>query len=206
MKQRGLLLVVSAPSGGGKGTILKELFQRDDNLRLSVSATTRAPRPGEEHGKHYYFLSNDEFEAMIQNDELLEHAGYVDHYYGTPKAPVDKWLEEGYDVVLEIEVQGGAQVKALRPDCVSVFIMPPSMQVLEERLRGRGTEDEVTVQKRLGMAREELPHAEKYDYIVCNDRVENAVEDILAILKAEKCKYSRNTDCVERVLENAETV
>lgn len=206
MEKRGLLLVVSAPSGGGKGTILKELFQRNDNLKLSVSATTRAPRPGEEHGKHYYFLSNDEFESMIQNNELLEHAGYVDHYYGTPKVPVDKWLSEGYDVVLEIEVQGGAQVKALRPDCVSVFIMPPSMQVLEERLRGRGTEDEATVQKRLGMAKEELPHAEKYDYIVWNDRVENAVEDILAILKAEKCNYIRNTDCVERVLNNAETV
>lgn len=206
MKQKGLLLVVSAPSGGGKGTILKELFQKDNNLRLSVSATTRAPRPGEEHGKHYYFLSNEEFEQMIARDELLEHAGYVNHYYGTPKAPVEKWLDEGHDVVLEIEVQGGAQVKKLRPDCVSVFIMPPSMQVLEQRLRGRGTEEEETVQKRLAAAREEVPHAAEYDYIVCNDRVEDAVEKIRSILCAEKLKYSRNTECVERVLENAETV
>lgn len=206
MNQKGLLVVVSAPSGGGKGTILKELFQKNNNLRLSVSATTRSPRPGEEHGKHYYFLQNDEFEQMIQNDELLEHAGYVDHYYGTPKAPVEQWRSEGLDVVLEIEVQGGAQVKEKQPDCVSIFIMPPSLPVLEERLRGRGTEDEATVQKRLAMAREELPHAAKYDYIVCNDRVENAVQDILAILRAEKCKYSRNTDCVERVLDHAETV
>lgn len=204
--KKGLLLVVSAPSGGGKGTILKELFERDEHLRLSVSATTRGPRPGEEHGKHYYFMTNEEFEKMISEGQLLEYAGYVDHYYGTPKAPVEQWLSEGYDVVLEIEVQGGAQVKKLRPDCVSIFITPPSMRVLEERLRGRGTEDEGTVLKRLGMAREELPHAAEYDYIVCNDRVENAVEDILAILRAEKLKYSRNTDCIERVLQNAETV
>lgn len=206
MKQPGLLLVVSSPSGGGKGTIMKELFAKNENLRMSVSATTRAPRPGEEHGKHYYFLSNEEFEAMIAEGKLLEYAGYVDHYYGTPKAPVDNWLSQGYDVVLEIEVQGGAQVKKLRPGCVSVFITPPSMQVLEERLRGRGTEDEATLQKRLSMAEEELPHAAEYDYIVCNDRVENAVNDILAILRAEKLKYSRNTDCVERVLQHAETV
>lgn len=206
MNQQGLLLVVSAPSGGGKGTIMKELFAQNENLRMSVSATTRAPRPGEEHGKHYYFLSNEEFEQMIKEDKLLEYAGYVDHYYGTPKAPVDDWLKEGRDVVLEIEVQGGAQVKKLRPDCVSIFITPPGMKVLEERLRGRGTEDEATLQKRLSMAKEELPHAAEYDYIVCNDRVEDAVDDILAILRAEKRKYSRNTDCVERVLQDAETV
>ena len=206
MNQQGLLLVVSAPSGGGKGTIMKGLFAQNENLRMSVSATTRAPRPGEEHGKHYYFLSNEEFEQMIKEDKLLEYAGYVDHYYGTPKAPVDDWLKEGRDVVLEIEVQGGAQVKKLRPDCVSIFITPPGMKVLEERLRGRGTEDEATLQKRLSMAKEELPHAAEYDYIVCNDRVEDAVDDILAILRAEKRKYSRNTDCVERVLQDAETV
>lgn len=206
MNKQGLLLVVSAPSGGGKGTIMKELFAQNENLRMSVSATTRAPRPGEEHGKHYYFLSNDEFERMIKEEKLLEYAGYVDHYYGTPKGPVDDWLKEGRDVVLEIEVQGGAQVKKLRPDCVSIFITPPSMKVLEERLRGRGTEDEATLQKRLEAAREELPHATEYDYIVCNDRVEDAVDDILAILRAEKRKYSRNTDCVERMLQDAETV
>lgn len=204
--KKGLLVVISAPSGGGKGTILKELFATDKNLRLSVSATTRQPRPGEEHGKHYYFISREEFEAMIREGKMLEHARYVDNYYGTPRGPVEEWTGEGLDVVLEIEVQGGAQVKRLMPECVSIFIMPPSLEVLAERLRGRGTEDEATVLKRLETARREIPHAAEYDYIVTNDRLEDAVEDIRAILRAEKLKYSRNTDCIERMLENAETL
>lgn len=200
---KGLLVVISAPSGGGKGTILKELFGRDSNLVLSVSATTRSPRPGEEHGKHYYFMSRDEFTDLIERDKMLEYAEYVGNYYGTPKEPVEQWTEDGRDVILEIEVQGGAQVKRLMPECVSIFIMPPSMKILGERLRGRGTEDESTVQERLGTACREIPEAKGYDYIVYNNRVEDAVEDIRAILKAEKLKYSRNTDCIERVLNNA---
>ncbi len=203
--EKGLLLVLSAPSGGGKGTVLKELFAQDENLRLSVSATTRAPRPGEVHGEQYYFISREEFEKMIESGGMLEHAQYVGNYYGTPKAPVEKWLDEGRDVVLEIEVQGGQQIKKLCPDCVSVFLLPPSMEVLEKRLRGRGTEEDAVVQKRLGAAREEIPHAQEYDYIVYNDRLEDAVADVQAILRAEKRKYSRNRDCIERVLENAET-
>lgn len=203
---KGLLVVISAPSGGGKGTILKELFARDPNLRLSVSATTRRPRPGEEHGKQYYFLSREEFEALIREGKMLEHAQYVGNYYGTPREPVEEWTSQGRDVVLEIEVQGGAQVKRLMPECVSIFIMPPSLEVLAERLRGRGTEDEATVQKRLEAAREEIPHAKDYDYVVYNDRLEDAVEEIQAILRAEKLKYSRNTDSIERVLQDAETV
>ncbi len=135
---KGLLLVISAPSGGGKGTILKELFAQDENLRLSVSATTRSPRPGEEHGKQYYFLSREEFEGLIQEGKMLEHAEYVGNYYGTPRQPVEDWMEQGHDVVLEIEVKGGAQVKQLMPECVSIFILPPSMKVLEKRLRGPG--------------------------------------------------------------------
>ncbi len=206
MAGKGLLLVVSAPSGGGKGTILKELFAQDDNLRLSVSATTRAPRPGEEHGKQYYFISREEFESLISQNKMLEHAEYVGNYYGTPRDPVEEWLAAGNDVVLEIEVQGGAQVKKLMPECVSIFILPPSMKVLEERLRGRGTEAEETVQKRLSTARREIPQAKEYDYIVFNDRLEDAVDDIQAILRAEKLKYSRNADSTERVLNNAETI
>lgn len=206
MAEKGLLAVISAPSGGGKGTILKELFARDENLRLSVSATTRAPRPGEEHGKQYYFLSRKEFEELIAQGKMLEHAEYVGNYYGTPRDPVEEWLSQGRDVVLEIEVQGGAQVKKLMPECVSIFILPPSMKVLGERLRGRGTEAEETVQKRLATARQEIPQAREYDYLVFNDRLEDAVEDILAILRAEKLKYSRNTDSIERVLNDAETV
>lgn len=203
---KGLVVVISAPSGGGKGTILKELFQRNNNLTMSVSATTRSPRPGEEHGKHYYFIDKAEFESLINEGKMLEHAQYVGNYYGTPREPVEQWTEQGRDVVLEIEVQGGAQVKKLMPQCVSIFIMPPSMKVLGERLRGRGTEEEATVLKRLKTAEEEIPQAKDYDYIVYNNRVEDAVKDILAILKAEKLKYTRNTDCIERVLNNAETV
>ena len=164
---KGLLLVISAPSGGGK-----ELFAQDENLRLSVSATTRSPRPGEEHGKQYYFLSRKEFEGLVHEGKMLEHAEYVGNYYGTPREPVEAWMEEGHDVVLEIEVKGGAQVKKLMPECVSIFILPPSMKVLEKRLRGRGTEDEGTIQKRLAKAREEIPHAKEYDYIVYNDALE----------------------------------
>ena len=206
MAGKGLLVVISAPSGGGKGTIMKELFERDDNLRLSVSATTREPRPGEVDGTHYYFISREEFEALIDQGKMLEHAEYVGNYYGTPRGPVEDWLSKGYDVFLEIEVQGGAQVKKLMPECVSIFVVPPSMKVLEERLRGRGTEEEATLQERLSTARQEIPHASDYDYIVINDRLEDAVTDILAILRSEKLKYSRNTDSAERVLNNAETV
>ena len=182
---KGLLLVISAPSGGGKGTILQELFAQDENLRLSVSATTRGPRPGEEHGKQYYFLSREEFEGLIQEGKMLEHAEYVGNYYGTPRQPVEDWMDQGHDVVLEIEAKGGAQ---------------------EKRLRGRGTEDEETIQKRLAKAREEIPHAKDYDYIVYNDALEDAVSDLRAIIKAEKLKFSRNTNSIERVLEDAETV
>lgn len=202
-KEKGLLLVISAPSGGGKGTVLKELFAQDENLRLSVSATTRSPRPGEVHGEQYYFISKEEFEKMIAGGEMLEHAQYVGNYYGTPRGPVEAWREEGRDVVLEIEVQGGAQIKKICPDCVSVFLLPPSMQVLEKRLRGRGTEEDSVVQKRLAVAREEIPHASEYDYVVYNDRLEDAVLDIQAILRAEKRKYTRNSDCMERVFTDA---
>ncbi len=203
---KGLLLVVSAPSAGGKGTILKELLQTEADLRMSVSATTRQPRPGEEHGRQYYFISREDFQAQVSQGMMLEHAEYVGNCYGTPRGPVDQWLEEGLDVVLEIEVQGGAQVKKLVPDCVTVFITPPSMAVLEQRLRDRGTEDEATVQKRLKTALTELEHAKDYDYVVVNDRLEDAVEDMRAILRSEKRKYERNTDFIRKVIAHAETI
>ena len=202
----GLLVVISAPSGCVKGTILKEVFAKSQNARFSVSATTRAARPGEVHGEHYYFVSKEEFESMITQGKMLEHAQFVGNYYGTPREPVENWMAQGYDVFLDIEVQGGAQVKKLMPECVSIFILPPSMQVLGERLRGRGTEDEETVKRRLETAEKEIPHAEEYDYVVYNNRLEDAVDDIMAILRAEKLKYMRNTDCTERVLNDAQTV
>lgn len=201
--EKGLLLVVSAPSGGGKGTILKELFQRDENLRMSVSATTRQPRPGEEHGTHYFFISREEFQRMVDEGQMLEHAEYVGNCYGTPRAPVEEWRREGRDVVLEIEVKGGAQVKKLAPDCVSIFIAPPSMEVLEKRLRDRGTEDDATVRQRLATAKVELACAKDYDYIVVNGRLEDAVEDMLAIVRGEKRKVQRNEDFIRKVIEDA---
>lgn len=197
---KGLLLVVSAPSAGGKGTILKELFQRNENLRMSVSATTRQPRAGEEHGKHYYFINCEEFQQLIDSGKMLEYAEYVGNLYGTPKGPVDQWLDEGHDVVLEIEVQGGAQIKKIVPDCVSVFITPPSLEVLEKRLRGRGTEEEGTILKRLATARQELTQAGNYDYVVVNDHLEDAVDDMLAILRSEKLRYARDPGFVEGLL------
>lgn len=203
MKKKGLLIVVSAPSGGGKGTVLKELFRRNENLKMSVSATTRAPRSGEEHGVHYYFISKDAFRQNIENGAMLEYAEYCGNFYGTPKAPVQAWLDEGYDVVLEIEVQGGKQIKTVAPDCVSIFLVPPSLEVLEKRLRGRGTETEAVIQERLAAAREEIPHVLDYDYTVVNDTVEQAVIDIQAILEAEKLRVSRDQDIVERILNHA---
>ena len=189
--KKGLLIVVSSPSGGGKGTILKELFKRKDNLKMSVSATTRAPRPGEEHGVHYYFLSKEEFQKNIDDGMMLEHASFVGNFYGTPKAPVEAWLNEGKDVILEIEVQGGRQVKAAAPDCVSLFILPPSLEVLEQRLRGRGTETDEVIMKRLSEAKAEIECVKDYDYAVVNNTVEEAVKEIEAIITAEKLRVSR---------------
>ena len=191
---KGIVIVISAPSGGGKGTILKKLFESDDNLTLSVSATTRAPRPGEENGVQYYFVTKEEFSEMLEKGEILEHAEFCDNYYGTPKAPVVELTEKGKDVVLEIEVKGGAQIKKLIPDCVSIFITPVSLEVLEKRLRNRGTETEDAILKRLATAKVELKEAHNYDYIVVNDKLEDAVEDVKAILRAEKLRYIRNKE------------
>ena len=199
---KGLLLVISAPSGGGKGTILKELFAQDENLRLSVSATTRNPRPGEEHGKQYYFLSREEFETLIRDGKMLEHAEYCGKYYGTPSSQIMDWIDEGRDVVLEIEVQGARQIKEKRPDCVSIFVLPPSLEELEKRLRYRNTEDEETIQKRLAVARQEMETARDYDYVIVNDTIEHTVEQINKIIAAEKLKVSRAKSNIERVLNN----
>lgn len=199
MNSKGLVIVVSAPSGGGKGTILKELFARNNNLRYSVSATTRSPRPGEKDGEQYYFIDRDKFKAMIDDKEMLEYAEYCDNFYGTPRKPIEELTSLGFDVVLEIEVQGGMQIKKLLPDCVSIFIVPPSMEVLEKRLRGRGTENDETIRKRLETAGKELGYIEQYDYIVVNGELEKAVEDTDTIIRAEKMKTIRNKELIERI-------
>ena len=200
---KGLLLVLSAPSGAGKGTIIKRLMDDDRNLKLSVSATTRAPRPGEVDGEDYFFLSREEFDDLVKNGEMLEHAEYVGNCYGTPKGPVESWLNDGLDVILEIDVQGGAQVKKIMPECVSIFILPPSMRELENRLRGRSTEKDEVVEARLEAARKEVHCAEDYDYVVVNDTVEQAVEEIKTIIAAEKHRFIRVSSIVERVLIDA---
>ena len=203
LMKKGLLIIVSSPSGGGKGTILKALFARNENLRMSVSATTRAPREGEQDGVHYYFITKEQFRQNIADGAMLEYAEYCENYSGTPKAPIQAGLEAGHDVVLEIEVQGGRQIKAAAPDCVSLFILPPSLEVLEKRLRGRGTETEAVIEKRLRAAEEEIRCVKDYDYAVVNDTVEQAVSEIESILTAEKLRVSREENIAERILNHA---
>lgn len=180
--RKGSLYVFTGPSGAGKGTLLSRLREQDDRLFYSISATTRAPRPGETDGVQYYFLSKADFEEKIAQNAFLEHARYVDNYYGTLEAPVNEKLDEGYDVILEIEVQGAMQVHKKRPDAVMVFIAPPSFEELAARLRGRGTEDEEKVRKRLETAREELKQQDRFDYVVVNDEIDRAVDEIKDIL------------------------
>ena len=188
---KGLLMVLSGPSGSGKGTIVKELLSRYDQMVLSVSMTTRAPRPGEIDGVHYHFVTREEFEATIAADGFLEYAEYSGNYYGTPVAPVKNWLEEGKCVILEIEVQGGEKVMDKWPDPVTVFIDVPSLEELERRLRGRGTEPEDVIQKRLNAALYELSRMHRYQYVVLNDEVEAACDLIKTIVDAESLRYHR---------------
>lgn len=187
MKNKGLLFIISGPSGAGKGTVVKELVKLPEN-EVSVSATTREPREGEINGVSYHFLTVDSFKELINENGFLEYAQYCGNYYGTPKAQIEKWLAEGKNVILEIDVQGCRQVKTKRPDAVTIFITPPSMEVLEHRLRKRGTEDEETIQKRLQAAKSEMQKASEYDYTVINGPLEECVEDVLAIFKAENIK------------------
>lgn len=188
---KGNLFVFTGPSGTGKGTILKQVLAADPKVRLSVSATTRAPRQGEEHGVHYWFLSKESFEEKIGAGAFLEHACYVGNHYGTLEQPVNDQLEAGYDVVLEIEVQGALQIHEKRPDAIMIFVEPPSVEVLEARLRGRGTETEEKVNARIEAARHELAQAPKFDYIVVNDDLQTAIDDVCAVLRAERCRNRR---------------
>lgn len=187
-KKRGMLVLYTGSSGVGKGTIMKELLKRDPNIRLSVSNTTREPRKGEIDGVHYNFVTKEEFEKLIEADGYLEYAVYCDNYYGTPKKQVEDMLEQGFDVFLEIEVQGGLQVMKKYPDILSIFVLPPSLEILEKRLRERATEDNETIEKRLKEAEKEISFKDRYKYNVINDELEEAVNEILKILHMEENK------------------
>lgn len=191
-KRRGLLIVLSGPSGVGKGTVRKELFsQPNTNYEYSISMTTRLPRVGEVDGVDYFFKTREEFEQLIEEGGLLEHAEFVNNYYGTPLAYVKETIEAGRDVFLEIEVQGAAQIREKAPDALFIFLAPPSLSELESRLIGRGTESEEIIAKRVATAREELEMMSLYDYVVENDEVQNACDKINSIIKAEHCRRER---------------
>ncbi|MCL5781466.1 MAG: guanylate kinase [Firmicutes bacterium] len=191
MTRQGLLIVISGPSGAGKGTICQGLLQNNKDMCLSVSCTTRAPRPGEKHGVNYFFVGKPHFEQMIANNQLLEYAKVYDNYYGTPRQYVEEKLAMGMDVILEIDIQGALQVKQKYPQGVLVFVVPPALSLLKERLTKRGTDSLETIANRLRCVCEELSNTGRYDYLVINDTVENALDQAKAIIKAEKCRPSR---------------
>lgn len=201
---KGVLAVVSGFSGAGKGTAMKLLMEKYDNYSLSISATTRAPREGEQDGREYFFKSVEEFESMIEDGRLVEYAQYVGNYYGTPKEYVDEQLEAGKDVVLEIELQGALQVKKKFPDTVLIFLTPPSAAELEARLRGRGTEDDETIRARLRRAAEESGYMDKYDYVLVNDSIDECVRDLHGIIQSEHWKAVRNSGLVSEMRNELE--
>ena len=196
---KGTLLVLSGSSGVGKGTIIAQVLEKRPELYLSVSCTTRAPRPGEVDGVNYYFISREAFQTRIERGEFLEYAEYVGNYYGTSMTVIREKLEKGVDVLLEIEVQGAAKVRERMPEAVSVFIVPPSFEELAQRLRGRGTDSEEKIQKRLETARREAKEIKNYDYIVVNDTVDHAAQEVLAILTAQGCRKERRIHEIEGV-------
>lgn len=201
MDGRGILIVVSGFSGSGKGTIMKEIMNRYDNYALSVSATTRKPRPGEEDGREYFFRSTEEFEKMIAKDELIEYARYVDNYYGTPRAYVEEQLEAGKDVILEIEIQGALKVKEKFPDTLLLFVTPPTAAELRERLVGRGTETMDVIDFRMKRAKEEAEGMGRYDYLIINDVLDECVKEMHQIIQGEHRRSFRNETFIERMQE-----
>ena len=192
--KRGLLIVVSGASGTGKGTVCKKILADMPEVAYSISATTRAPRPGETDGKEYYFISRDEFEAWIADGKFLEFADVYGNFYGTPLNKIEERLNRGEDILLEIDVQGALNVKRKCPDGIYIFLLPPSLEELKRRIEGRGTETAESLQRRLDNAIAEIKIGREYDYVVVNDTVDNAVAQIKSILVSERCKVERNLD------------
>ena len=199
MKHKGILIVVSGFSGAGKGTLMKQLVHTYDDYALSISMTTRSPRPGEEEGKEYFFVSRQEFEEKIAQNGLIEHACYCDNYYGTPRDYVEKQLEKGKDVILEIEIQGALEIKRKYPTALLLFVMPPSAAELRKRLEGRGTESPEVISKRLKRAGEEAEGIEQYDFLVINDKLEECVQQMHELIRAAHYAPLRNEEMIQNM-------
>ena len=199
MKNKGILAVVSGFSGAGKGTLMKALLQKYDNYALSISATTRSPREGEADGREYFFITEEAFEEKIRNNELIEYARYVNHYYGTPRDYVEQKMAEGKDVILEIEIQGALKVKEQYPDAILLFIMPPNALTLKSRLTGRGTETEEVIDARLKRAADEAEGIEAYDYILINDHLDACVEQMHCLIQGQHCRVSQNLELIQQM-------
>lgn len=200
---RGILVVVSGFSGAGKGTVMKRLMEKYDNYALSVSVTTRNPRPGEEDGREYFFRTKEEFETLIKEDALIEYAQYVENYYGTPRSYVEEQLQAGKDVILEIEIQGARKIKKKIPEALLVFVTPPSMEILKERLAGRGTETAQVIADRLKRASQEAEGVDEYDYLLINDQLEECVDRLHEIIRSEHFRMERNLDFVKKLQTEA---
>jgi len=200
MNERGILFIVSGFAGTGKSTITRGLIQKYDCYELSISATTRPARGNEQHGREYFFLSREEFEALIEAEGFLEHALYLDNYYGTPKEWVDRKLSEGKDVILEIEMQGALQIKKNIPSCLLIFLLPPSIEELERRITSRGTETPEQIANRLNRAKEEVDFMQYYDYLVINEDVEKTIDMVHNIVQSEKNRVERNLDFIEQYI------